>query len=136
LGEWGKVLYVALGCFFIIVVVSSEAIRNVNRLYIWAGQALGCHKGGIYRRVILPSIIPGIIGGLRIAITTAFPFCIAAEFLGAQKGLGSYLIKAEVHLIISKMIAGVIAITVLVIVFDKGMSRFVGRFTEWSERGE
>jgi hypothetical protein len=34
------------------------------------------------------------------------------------------------------MIAGVIAITVLVIVFDKGMSRFVGRFTEWSERGE
>lgn len=136
LGEWGKVLYVALGCFFIVVVVSSEAIRNVNRLYIWAGQALGCEKGEIYRRVILPSIIPGIIGGLRVAITTAFPFCIAAEFLGAQMGLGAYLIKAEVHLTVSKMIAGVIAITALVIIFDKGMSWLVARFTQWSEREE
>lgn len=134
LGEWGKILYIALGCFFIIVVISSEAIRNVNKIYIWAGQALGCKRGAIYRRVILPSIIPGIIGGLRVAITTAFPFCIAAEFLGAQKGLGSYLIKAEVHLTISKMIAGVVAITVLVIIFDKVVRLLVKNLTIWSER--
>lgn len=134
LGEWGKILYIALGCFFIIVVVSSEAIRNVNKLHIWASQALGCGKGSVYRRVILPSIIPGIIGGLRVAVTTAFPFCIAAEFLGAQKGLGAYLIKAEVHLTLSKMIAGVIAITVLVIIFDRGVQQLVKGITLWSER--
>ncbi len=136
LGEWSKVLYIAMGCFFIILVVSSEAIRNVSKLHIWAGQALGCKKGEVYRRIILPSIIPRIVGGLRIAVTTAFPFCIAAEFLGAQKGLGAYLIKAEVHLTISKMIAGVVAITVLVILFDKVMNKLVGRLTLWSEREE
>lgn len=134
LGEMAKILYIALGCFFILVVISSEAIKSVNRLYIWAGQALGYGKKGVYRRVILPAIVPGIIGGLRIALTTAFPLTIAAEFLGAKQGLGSYLIKAEVHLTISKMIAAVIAITVLVMVLDMLLRVVTVRITRWTER--
>lgn len=136
LGELGRILFISLGCFFIVVIISAEAIRNVNKLYIWAGQALGCNKGDIYRRVIIPLIIPNIAGGLIIAITTAFPLCVAAEFLGAQTGLGFYLIKAEVRLTTSKMIAGVIAITILAIIFDKGVRQLVKVLTKWSEREE
>lgn len=136
LGELGKILFIALGCFFIIVVISLEAIRNINKLYIWAGQALGCNGGDIYTRIVFPLIIPSIAGGLIIAITTAFPLCVAAEFLGAQRGLGAYLIKAGVHLTISKMITGVIAITILAIIFDKGVRQLVKSLTVWSEREE
>jgi len=136
LSEWGRILFVSLGCFFIIVIISSEAILNVNKLYIWAGQALGCNSNDIYRRIIIPLIIPNVAGGLIVAITTAFPLCIAAEFLGAKTGLGVYLIKAEIFLTTSKMIAGVIAITILVVIFDIGIRKLVKVLTKWSEREE
>ena len=136
LGEEAKILYIAMGCFFIIVIIASEAILNVKHIYIWAGQALGNKRGGVYRRVILPAIIPSIIGGLRITITSAFLLSIAAEFLGAQRGLGVYLIKSETLLQVSKMLGGVVAITVLVIIFDRCVRILTNRLTTWSERVE
>lgn len=136
LGELGKILFISLGCFFIMVVISSEVIKNVDQTYIWAGQALGCSRGEIYRRIILPSIIPQIIGGLRVGINSAFPLSIAAEFLGAKKGLGIYLIKSSQYLILSKMIAAVIVIVILVIIFDRILREITKRITVWSERGE
>ena len=132
-GENSQILYVTVGVFFIMVVVTVEAMRNVPPVYKWAASSLGADSRTLYLRVVFPAMLPGIVGGLRVAATTAFPLTLAAEFLGAQTGLGYYLINAMQLLQVPKMIAGVLGITLLAILADL-IVRAVGyRLTAWHE---
>lgn len=133
-GETSIVLFIALGCFFITFVVAMDAIATVPSVYLWAASALGTSPVDTYRRVVLPAISVSIIGGLRVAATTAFPLGLAAEFLGAQHGLGFYVIKATGLLQVSPMIAGVIGISILAIVADTAVRLSTRKLTAWSER--
>lgn len=135
-GEKSIVGFIALGCFFIVVVVAFEAIGTVPKLYMWAGATLGAHPAVIYRRIVVPAITPNIVGGLRVSMTLAFPLALAAEFLGAQEGLGFYVIKATQLLQVANMIAGVLAIAVLAIIGDSAVKLASRRVTRWSERDE
>jgi ABC-type nitrate/sulfonate/bicarbonate transport system permease component len=133
-GETSIVLFIALGCFFILFVVSMEAIANVPNVYVWAASSLGTSPLDTYWRVVLPAISVGIIGGLRVAATNAFPLGLAAEFLGAQHGLGFYVIKATAQLQVSAMIAGVLGISVLAVIADTAVRLTSRKLTAWSER--
>jgi ABC-type nitrate/sulfonate/bicarbonate transport system permease component len=135
-GERSIVAFIALGCFFILFVVAYEAMTTVPRTYMWAAASLGSRPAAVYRRVVVPAITPTIVGGLRVAVTLAFPLALAAEFLGAQHGLGFFVIKATQQLQVADMIAGVIGIAVLAMIGDAGV-RFASRHvTKWSEREE
>ncbi len=134
IGEQSIVPFVVVGCFFIVVVISIEAIANVPRVYLWAAASLGASSTQHYTRVILPAIVPGIIGGLRVAAASTFPLTLAAEFLGAQQGLGYYIIKGVALLQVPEMIAGVIGVTLLAIAADAAVRLAGARFTSWSER--
>jgi ABC-type nitrate/sulfonate/bicarbonate transport system permease component len=134
IGEQSIVPFVVVGCFFIVVVISIEAIANVPRVYQWAAASLGASSTQHYTRVILPAIVPGIIGGLRVAAASTFPLTLAAEFLGAQQGLGYYIIKGVALLQVPEMIAGVIGVTLLAMAADAAVRLVGARFTSWSER--
>ena len=134
IGEKSIIPFVTVGCFFIVVVVSIEAIANVPQAYLWAASSLGASPARLYTRVVLPAIVPGIIGGLRIAAASVFPLTLAAEFLGAQQGLGYYIIKRVAQLQVPEMIAGVISITVLAVAADAAVRIVGGRLTRWSDR--
>ena len=136
IGEMSKIYYIALTCFFIVVIFSTEAIKNVPHIYSWAAMSLGLGRGQIYRRVTLPTIIPGIIGGLRVAITAAPMLTLAAELIGAMKGLGFYMSKAENLMRLDRMVASVILLTLIAVAGDMLMRIFDIIFTGWSERGE
>jgi ABC-type nitrate/sulfonate/bicarbonate transport system permease component len=135
-GEKSIVPFIALGCFFVVFVVAFEAIATVPQTYMWAAATLGSEPAAIYRRVVMPAITPSIVGGLRVAVTLAFPLALAAEFLGAQQGLGFYVIKATQLLQVADMIAGVLAISVLAIVGDALVRLATRKVTRWSEREE
>jgi len=134
IGEKSIVPFVVVGCFFIVFVISIEAIANVPTVYVWAASAMGASGTQHYTRVILPAIVPGIIGGLRVAAASAFPLTLAAEFLGAQQGLGYYIIKGVALLQVPEMIAGVVGVTALAVAADSAVRLTTGRLTSWSER--
>jgi len=134
LTETARVGFVALTCFFWIVVAAAEAIRNVPRIYRWSASTLGASGAAQYTRVVLPAILPGIFGGLRNAATVSFALAVAAEFLGAQHGLGSYLIQASANFDLDKMISAVVVLTLMAVVLDQ-ILLFVGRRGfAWTER--
>ncbi len=134
IGELAEILLVAVGSFFILVVVTLESIRNVPSIYVWAGAALGASRGVIYRRVVFPAVVPGIIGGLLVALTFAFPLTVAAEMMGAQRGLGYYLWQMVMHLQVARMIAVTVLLTALVVASDQAVRAMDRRLTAWSER--
>lgn len=131
LSEAGRVLFVATGCLFLTVVIAIEAIHNVPQIYLRSGSSLGAKEFDLYRRVVLPAILPGIFGGARVALTTSFQLTIAAEFLGAQTGLGFYLTQGAVAYRMSEMIAAVVIVSLLAVAADVAARRGGGVLMPW-----
>jgi ABC-type nitrate/sulfonate/bicarbonate transport system permease component len=134
LAEAARVGFVATLTFFVIFVATAEAIPNVPRVYGWAASTLGAGRADSYFHVVLPAVLPNMFGGLRNAVTLSFAVAVAAEFIGAQSGLGWYIVHVGINYEVDAMVAGVIAITLLAVVFDVLLVAIQSRVLRWSER--
>jgi ABC-type nitrate/sulfonate/bicarbonate transport system permease component len=92
LGTLSQISLIALGAFMIAFVSTTGAIANLDRIYERAFLLLGGSRSGLVRAVWLPAIMPELTSAIRITLATAFALTVAAEYLGAQGGLG-YIIR-------------------------------------------
>ncbi|MDA2962677.1 MAG: ABC transporter permease [Actinomycetota bacterium] len=132
--EPGKLFLVTIGVFMIVVVNVSESIRNVPKLYIQAAQTLGASTRIIRKRIIFPAIIPALIGPLRVAVALTFTLVVAAEFMGAQNGIGYRILEARRLFYPQVILLGIIQLGILASIFDAVLQRTMGRITRWSGR--
>src|SRR5690606_25006802 len=95
LGDTGKILLIALGGAVVMVVTVYEALERVPRIYVDAARTLGVNTLGVYRTVLLPAILPTFWSGVRVSSALSFGLGIAAEFMGAQDGLGYLILLAR-----------------------------------------
>ena len=132
--EPGKLLLVTIGVFMIVVVNVSEAIRNVPKLYVQAAKTLGASTYIIRRRIIFPAVIPALIGPLRVAVALTFTLVVAAEFMGAQSGIGYRILEARRLFNPQVIFLGIIQLGILASIFDALLQRSMARLTRWSGR--
>ncbi len=71
-----------------LVINTVEAIRNVPPVVSQYAQTLGATPGQVYRTVILPGIVPELVGGMRVAFAASWGLEIVAELLGSPAGIG------------------------------------------------
>jgi ABC-type nitrate/sulfonate/bicarbonate transport system permease component len=133
-GLMPQIALVAFGCFVIVVVNTSEAIRNVKPLYMQAAYTLGATRGYAFRTVIVPAITPEIIGAVRVAAAASFGLDVAAEFLGAQQGLGHLMITNQLYLRTEGIMIAIIIFSLLSLILDFLLRRGGDYLTRWSER--
>lgn len=134
IGELGKFLLVTLGVFAIIVINTIEAIRNVPPIYVKAAQTLGANKGNIFRKIILPSIIPALIGPIRVCVAISFTLVVAAEFMGAQAGMGYRILQARKMFNTDVIFLGVVMFGILSALVDTAVRKVLQHVTRWTER--
>lgn len=134
LAEAARVGFVATITFFVVFVAAAEAIPNVPRAYGWAGATLGATRRDVYAHVVLPAMLPNMLGGFRNALTLSFAIAVAAEFIGAQNGLGWYVVHVGINYQMDRMVGGVIVITLLAVVADALLMSVQGRVLRWAER--
>jgi ABC-type nitrate/sulfonate/bicarbonate transport system permease component len=132
--EPGKLLLITLGVFMLIVVNVEESIKNVPRIYIDAAKTLGASKSQIQRRIILPSIIPNMIGPLRVAVALTFTLVVAAEFMGAQSGIGYRILEARRLFNPQVILLGIFQLGILAALMDTLLQKLMKRLTKWSGR--
>ena len=95
IGETAKITLVAIGAFFPVYVALASAIRNVDRKFVEVARVLGVRGLPFIARVLLPAALPQLLVGLRIGLTQAWLFLVAAELLGASRGLGFLLTDGQ-----------------------------------------
>jgi ABC-type nitrate/sulfonate/bicarbonate transport system permease component len=134
IGNFGQVLLITLACGVIIAVDTFVAIRNVAPIHIRAAASLGASKRKLYQTVILPAILPHLTSGLRIAAPLAFTIAIAAEFMGAQQGLGFMIMRARRTLETQTIFLAVLIIGAMAIILDRVIRVLMDRLTRWSEK--
>src|SRR5690606_22272850 len=91
-GEFGKVLMIALGAFFPVYVNIFLGIRLVDQKLFEVTGILQYSFKDKLRKLIFPSAMPNILLGLRLAMGTSWLVLVVSEMMGASAGVG-YMIQ-------------------------------------------
>jgi ABC-type nitrate/sulfonate/bicarbonate transport system permease component len=129
--EIGNFIYIAFGVFVMVLINSINAISNVFPLYKQFASTLGASPYQIYRTVVVPAIIPEIIGGVRVAMGVAWGLTLGAEFLAAQTGLGRILIWAQIYMLAGRMVIVVLLFMVYAIIINAVIMYIRRRTLRW-----
>lgn len=134
LGKAPQIAMIMLGTSLIIGVATMEAIKNVPPVFIRAGLVLGANRGTIYRSIILPAIFPHLLGAIRVAAAASWGLDVAAEYIGAQVGLGHLMIIRVQYLDTAGILVIVAIYCVLAVALDKIVVALERPLTRWTEK--
>ncbi|MBV5336013.1 ABC transporter permease [bacterium] len=93
--ETSKIILIAVGVFFPIYLALSDAIRGVDRKLVEVGRIFRFSHREMIVRVLLPAALPTYLSSLRAGLGLGWMFVVAAEFMGAEEGLGFLLVDGQ-----------------------------------------
>lgn len=111
--EWPKIVIVVLVCFFPILVNVVAGLENVPKSMLDLMRSLGAPQHMILRRLRLPSALPSLFTGCKVAITFAVIGAVIAEFVSAQSGLGYLIVISTSQSQTAVAFAAILLLTVL-----------------------
>ena len=129
--EGSKYALIAFGTFTPTVVATYGAVDNVDRTLIRMGQSFGLSWFSIVRKIVLPGAMPGILSGLRISLAIAIILLVAAEMLGAEYGIGAYILEAGSLYDLERLFAGVVILSLLGVVVSSTIGAIERRLLRW-----
>lgn len=129
--EASKYALIAFGTFTPTVVATYAAVDNVDRTLIRMGQSFGLTWWSIVRKIVLPGAMPGILSGLRISLTIAIILLVAAEMLGAEYGVGAYILEAGSLYDLERLFAGVVILSVMGVILSWAIGLLERRVLRW-----
>lgn len=98
IGENSKYFLIFWGTFFFVLINTIAGVMRTPVARYRAAQCLGASEFQIFVQVIIPSAVPYIVTGMRVAMASAFMSIIPAEILAADSGLG-YLLQTSAMLV-------------------------------------
>jgi NitT/TauT family transport system permease protein len=110
-GVLPKVLVAFLISFFPIIIDTAVGLRSIHPDMIDLARSMGATKFQIFSRFRLPTSLPYLFSGLKVASTLAVVGAVVGEFVGADKGLGYLLLVANSNLLTSLMFGAIFALT-------------------------
>ncbi|MER8811324.1 ABC transporter permease subunit [Mesorhizobium australicum] len=131
IGEISKIVLLSLSTFAPICFAAQAGVRSVPDERINAALSLGASRLQLFTSIILPSALPEIMTGLRIAIGAGLSTLVAAELIAAQSGLGYMIMSAANFLATDVVFVGLIVIAVLAFAFTCGMRWLEHRLIPW-----
>ncbi|MES2582123.1 MAG: ABC transporter permease [Pseudomonadota bacterium] len=131
IGEVSKVAMVVYACSWPLLLNTIAAVKQVDPLLIKSARTMGASARQLFLKVILPASVPTIFVGIRLASATSILVLVAAEMVGAKSGLGYLIIYAQYSFLIADMYFGIIAITLIGVVFNAALQVAERRLTAW-----
>jgi NitT/TauT family transport system permease protein len=113
IGESPKIVTIASGVFFPTIIATLSGVDAVPRNLIRMAQSFNLPMRSIIWKIMLPSALPGILAGFRISVSTALILVVAAEMIGAQYGIGAFLLTAGNLMQSDDLMAGVVMLSLL-----------------------
>ena len=129
--ETPKVLLIYLACFAPLALAARSGMKSAAPEQINAAYSMGASYGQVIRHVILPSALPEILVGMRIAIGFGWTTLVAAEMVAANVGLGQMVLNASNFLRTDIVIMGIIVIGVVAYLFDLFMRGVERTLVPW-----
>ena len=113
LGDGAKVLVIWFAAFVPSVINSFTGVRNIDRPIIEASRMLGIRGWPLITDVIVPGALPSIFTGLRLSLQGCLTALVAAELLGAVRGMGKVLYQAGLDIYPAMILVGMVTVAVV-----------------------
>ena len=133
LGDASKVFVIFWATLFPILLATIGGVKQVDRKLIEMARTFGASRLTVFRRVVLPASVPAIFVGLRLSATTALLLLIAAEMIGANKGVGFQVMNAQYNFQIPLMFAAIFLLAGLGLAANLVLVVLQRRLCRWAE---
>ena len=133
--EMPKILLIYLACFAPLALAARSGMKSASQEQIHAAYSMGASYWQVIRYVILPSAMPEILVGMRIAIGFGWTTLVAAEMVAAHVGLGQMVLNASNFLRTDIVVMGIIVIGVVAYLFDLLMRKVERMVVPWKGKG-
>src|SRR5271166_2159782 len=127
IGEMSKYFLIFWGTFFIVLVNTTAGVWRAPIARQRAAECLGANRLQIFAMVVIPSAVPYIVTGMRVAMASSFMSIIPAEILAADSGIGYLLQKSSLLLQTNRIFVALLTICVLGFAVDRMFRLFVDR---------
>ncbi len=116
-GTTPKVLVAFLISFFPIVIDAAVGLRSMSSEMTDLARSMGATRWQLFARFRLPTSLPYLFSGLKVAATLSVAGAVVGEFVGADKGLGYLLLVTNSNMETALMFATIVALTIIGLVF-------------------
>lgn len=121
-GSASKIAVIAAACFYPSFINALYGAKAVQRHHIWSARNMGARRRQIFFKVVLPSALPQVLAGWRVALALAFIVVIASEMSGSRDGLGYLIATAEDNARFDLMYAAIVAIALAGFLGDRALA--------------
>ncbi|MER8559178.1 ABC transporter permease subunit [Mesorhizobium sp. M0578] len=134
IGEPSKILVIGIAMLAPVALSTASGVRGVSQERINAARSLGATQRQVIRHVILPSALPSILTGLRIALGAGWSTLVAAELVAATRGLGFMIQSAAQFLVTDVVVMGILVIAAIAFVLEFIIRRIERVLVPWAGR--
>jgi ABC-type nitrate/sulfonate/bicarbonate transport system permease component len=131
IGEQPKIATIALGVFFSTAISVYSGVDSVPRNLIRMAQSFNVPFGTIVRHVIWPGALPSILAGFRITASVALLLVVSAEMIGAEFGIGAFVLQAGNLMQTDQLLAGVVMLSLFGLVVGRLINALETRLLHW-----
>lgn len=133
LGEAPKVALIFLGVLFFNTLMTANIVWQVPTELVRVAYTLGASNLTVFRKVIFPYAVPGMIDAARVNLAAAWNLIIVAELFAAEDGLGVRIARSQRFLDTDRIFAILIVIGVLGLTTDLLLRTLRNRVAPWSQ---
>jgi ABC-type nitrate/sulfonate/bicarbonate transport system permease component len=131
IGEGSKVATLAFGVFFPTVIGTVAGVDGVARGLVRMGQSFGLPWHAVVTKIVLPGAVPALLSSFRITSSTAIVLLVAAEMIGAERGIGAFVLSAGNLYDIDGLLSGIVVLSAIGLVIALAISRAERALLGW-----
>lgn len=131
IGVWSKVAVIFLSGFFVITINTQSGIRMLDTHLLKAARSFGAKDKDIFVTVALPSAVPFILAGLRLAVGRCLVGVVVGEMYAATAGIGYMITTAGATFQTDLVFVGVAIVAGCGWVFTELLKMMERRFDAW-----
>ena len=119
IGELSKFFIIVYATVIIVLLNTAAGVSRTPITRIRAARSLGASEAEVFAKVILPSAVPYVLTGMRVALGFSFMGIVAAELIGAREGLGFLIMNSQLLLQTDQLFVGLLSLGIVGLVVDR-----------------
>ena len=133
LGEGSKIVMVAIGVFYPVLINSTIGVLEINKIYLDVGRNFKASRWQTFRTIAFPGAVPSIMSGIKLGLGLGLMLIAIAEMIGAKSGLGYMIWNAWEILSVETMYVGLIVIALLGVIFSIVLTEVESKLVPWKK---
>jgi len=135
IGLWSKVTLIFLGGFFAVAINTQAGVAGTDPWLLETARSFTAQEYQILCKIVLPSAVPFIIAGIRLAIGRILIMVVVAEMYAAMQGIGYLIMRAGASADTPVLFAGVILLATVGVVLSALLNAAQRRAAPWLVEG-